>query len=140
MYVLTDDCHVFMEHTRGDVSRQETQAIIALVLGAGTDYAHFLAQCVPEGLRNGRQPLEVVNKAISTVGETIACSALTVIAASLSLVAAQFGIYHSLGPSPAIALLLVPLSDRLPPGGSRGLVLLPSRSSSGNRPLSEEFR
>jgi putative drug exporter of the RND superfamily len=58
-----------------------------------------------------------VIKAVSTVGETITFSALTVMAALLSLVLAQFGFYQTLGPSLAIGIFLMLLA---------GLTLLPA--------------
>ncbi|MHB1575124.1 MAG: MMPL family transporter [Candidatus Dormibacteria bacterium] len=95
-----------------------TQVIlIVLVLGAGTDYGLFLVFRVREELRRGLQPKEAVVTAVSTVGESITFSALTVIAALLSLMLAQFGLYQSLGPALAIGIGLMLLA---------GLTLLPA--------------
>lgn len=94
-----------------------TQVIlIVLVLGAGTDYGLFLVFRVHEELRRGLAPDDAVVAAVSTVGESITFSALTVIAALLSLVLAQFGLYQSLGPALAIgiALMLVASLTLLP--------------------------
>ncbi len=91
--------------------------LIVLVLGAGTDYGLFLVFRVREELRRGLEPQAAVVKAVSTVGESITFSALTVIVALLSLVLAQFGIYQSLGPALAIGIGLMLLS---------GLTLLPA--------------
>ena len=91
--------------------------LIVLVLGAGTDYGLFLVFRVREELRRGLEPQAAVVKAVSTVGESITFSALTVIVALLSLVLAQFGIYQSLGPALAIGIGLMLLA---------GLTLLPA--------------
>ncbi|HVC39643.1 MAG TPA: MMPL family transporter [Candidatus Dormibacteraeota bacterium] len=91
--------------------------LIVLVLGAGTDYGLFLVFRVREELRRGLEPREAVIKAVSTVGESITFSALTVIVALLSLVLAQFGLYQSLGPGLAIGIGLMLLA---------GLTLLPA--------------
>ena len=95
-----------------------TQVIlIVLVLGAGTDYGLFLVFRVREELRRGLDPQAAVVTAVSTVGESITFSALTVIAALLSLTLAQFGLYQSLGPALAIGIGLMLLA---------GLTLLPA--------------
>ena len=91
--------------------------LIVLVLGAGTDYGLFLVFRVREELRRGLDPHAAVVKAVSTVGESITFSALTVIVALLSLVLAQFGLYQSLGPALAIGIGLMLLA---------GLTLLPA--------------
>ncbi|MGA2873349.1 MAG: MMPL family transporter [Candidatus Dormibacteria bacterium] len=91
--------------------------LIVLVLGAGTDYGLFLVFRVREELRGGLEPHAAVVKAVSTVGESITFSAMTVIVALLSLVLAQFALYQSLGPALAIAIGLMLLA---------GLTLLPA--------------
>jgi hypothetical protein len=84
--------------------------LIVLVLGAGADYGLFLVFRVREELRNGLEPHEAVVRALTHVGETITFSACTVIAALLSLLAAQFGLYHGLGPGLAIGIALMLLA------------------------------
>ncbi|MGC1184493.1 MAG: MMPL family transporter [Candidatus Dormiibacterota bacterium] len=91
--------------------------LIVLLLGAGTDYGLFLVFRVREELRRGLDPHAAVVKAVSTVGESITFSAMTVIVALLSLVLAQFGLYQSLGPALAIGIGLMLLA---------GLTLLPA--------------
>ena len=91
--------------------------LIVLVLGAGTDYGLFLVFRVREELRRGAEPKEAVRIAVSTVGESITFSALTVMAALMTLVIAQFGLYQSLGPALAIGIGLMLLA---------GLTLLPA--------------
>ncbi|HVS44327.1 MAG TPA: MMPL family transporter [Candidatus Dormibacteraeota bacterium] len=91
--------------------------LVVLVLGAGTDYGLFLVFRVREELRRGLDPKDAVVRAVSTVGESITFSALTVIAALMSLVLAKFGFYQSMGPALAIGIGLMLLA---------GLTLLPA--------------
>jgi RND superfamily putative drug exporter len=91
--------------------------LIVLVLGAGTDYGLFLVFRMREELRKGAEPKDAVRTAVSTVGESITFSALTVMAALTSLVVAQFGLYQSLGPALAIGIGLMLVA---------GLTLLPA--------------
>ena len=91
--------------------------LIVLVLGAGTDYGLFLVFRMREEMRRGAEPKDAVRTAVSTVGESITFSALTVMAALMCLVVAQFGLYQSLGPALAIGIGLMLLA---------GLTLLPA--------------
>lgn len=91
--------------------------LIALVLGAGTDYGLFLTYRVREELRGGLEPKAAVARAVQTVGETITFSALTVIAALSTLMFAQFASYQSLGPALAIGIAVMLVA---------GLTLLPA--------------
>jgi RND superfamily putative drug exporter len=104
-------------HIGVQVSEITQILLIVLVLGAGTDYGLFLVFRVREELRRGLEPHDAVVKAVSTVGESISFSAMTVIVALLSLVLAQFGLYQSLGPALAIGIGLMLLA---------GLTLLPA--------------
>jgi putative drug exporter of the RND superfamily len=91
--------------------------LIVLVLGAGTDYGLFLVFRVRENLRAGMDKREAVVAAVERVGESIAASAGTVIAALLSLLVASFGLYRDLGAPLAIGIGLMLLA---------GLTLLPA--------------
>lgn len=92
------------------VSQLSQLMLIVLVLGAGTDYGLFLVFRVREELRAGLTPRLAVVRGIERVGESITFSAATVIAALLSLLAAQFGIYSSLGAPLAIGIFLMLLA------------------------------
>jgi RND superfamily putative drug exporter len=70
-----------------------------------------------EELRRGLTPHESVIEAVAKVGESIAFSSGTIIAAMLSLLLASFGIYRGLGPSLAIGMGLMLLA---------GLTFLPA--------------
>ena len=104
-------------HLNFSVSSIASLLLIVLVLGAGTDYALFLIYRMREELRRGLSVHDSVIKAVSTVGETIAFSGLTVIVALLSLLIAQFGFYQSLGPALAIGIFVMLLA---------GLTFLPA--------------
>jgi putative drug exporter of the RND superfamily len=91
--------------------------ILILALGAGTDYGLFLVFRVREELRAGVAPHDAVVRALARVGESVAFSAGTVIAALLTLLLATFGLYSSLGAPLAIAIALMLLA---------GLTLLPA--------------
>ena len=84
--------------------------LIVLVLGAGTDYGLFLVFRIRENMRSGQDKHEAVIHAVERVGESIAASAGTVIAALLSLFAASFGVYHDLGAPLAIGISLMLLA------------------------------
>lgn len=90
--------------------------LVVLILGAGTDYGVFLVFRVREELRRGLSGPEAVSLAVTRVGESIAFSALTVIAALVAVGAAEFGLYQSMGPALAVgvALMLVAALTLLP--------------------------
>ncbi len=91
--------------------------LIVLMLGAGTDYCVFLLSRMREEMGNGMSAKEAVEQGISTVGQSITFSGLTVIAALSSLALAQYGIYQSLGPPLAVGIAVMLLA---------GLTLLPA--------------
>jgi len=84
--------------------------ILVLALGAGTDYGLFLVFRVREELRAGLAPHDAVIEGMARVGESVAFSAGTVIAALLTLLLATFGLYSSLGAPLAIAIALMLLA------------------------------
>ena len=78
-----------------------------LVLGAGTDYGLFLIMRFREALQGGHDPGEAVVRALAGVGESITFAGLTVAGALFCLLFCSFGIYQGLGPSLAIAILVM---------------------------------
>ncbi len=78
--------------------------LIALVLGAGTDYGLFLGLRVREEMRRGAEFSDAMVIGMRRVGESIAFSAFTVILALLCLLLATFGMYQSLGVPLAVAV------------------------------------
>ncbi len=85
--------------------------LTALILGAGTDYGLFLIFRYRENLRRGLEPHEAIVSAVERVGESIAFSAATVIAALLTLLLASFGLYRGVGPGLAIGIAFVLLIE-----------------------------
>jgi RND superfamily putative drug exporter len=83
------------------------QLLIVLLLGAGTDYGLFLSSRVREELTRGAEPRAAVVAAMGPIGEAIAYSAATVIAALLTLLLATFAIYRGLGPALAIGIAVL---------------------------------
>ncbi|HXW38909.1 MAG TPA: MMPL family transporter, partial [Acidimicrobiales bacterium] len=81
--------------------------LTALVLGAGTDYGLFLIFRYRENLRAGLEPTSAIVAAVDRVGQSIASSAFTVIAALLTLLLASFGLYRGVGPGLAIGVGIV---------------------------------
>ena len=121
------------------VSPVTQQLLIVLLLGAGTDYGLFLVFRVREELSRQKPAADAVVAALAHVGESVAYSALTVIAALLTLLLASFGIYRDLGPALAIgvgvmllaALTLTPALLAI----SGRVAFWPSRPSSGGQTL-----
>jgi len=85
--------------------------LTALVLGAGTDYGLFLIFRYRENLQRGLEPRDAIVSAVEQVGESVAFSAATVIAALLTLLFASFGLYRGVGPGLAIGIALVLLIE-----------------------------
>jgi RND superfamily putative drug exporter len=85
--------------------------LTALILGAGTDYGLFLTFRYRENLRRGLEPHDAIVSAVERVGESVAFSAATVIAALLTLLLASFGLYRGVGPGLAIGIALVLLIE-----------------------------
>jgi len=108
------------------VSGATSYILIVLLLGAGTDYGVFFLFRVREEIREGLSPSEAVEEAMSWVGEAIAISALTVVAALSTLLLATFGLYHSLGAPLALGMAVMLLA---------GLTLLPALIAIGGRKL-----
>jgi RND superfamily putative drug exporter len=81
-----------------------------LLLGAGADYGLFLVFRLREERRAGRAVDDGLVAAVSHVGESIAYSGLTVMAALTCLVFASFLLYPGLGPSLAIGVGLLVLA------------------------------
>ncbi|TMC46608.1 MAG: hypothetical protein E6J20_20855, partial [Chloroflexi bacterium] len=85
-----------------------TQTLLpVLLLGAGTDYGLFLVYRVREEIRRGAPPPAALVAAMRRVGQSVAYSALTVIAALSCLLLASFSLYQGLGPSLAIGVAVM---------------------------------
>jgi RND superfamily putative drug exporter len=85
-----------------------TQTLLpVLLIGAGTDYGLFLVFRVREEIRRGATPADALVTAMGRVGVSITYSALTVIAALACLALASFTLYHGLGPSLALGIVVM---------------------------------
>ncbi|MGE5333856.1 MAG: MMPL family transporter, partial [Nitrososphaerota archaeon] len=98
------------------VSQQATSIMTVLLFGAGTDYTIFIASRYREELRRNPDRHLALRAAMRGVGEAITSSAGTVIVALLTLLLTTLGLYKSLGPAMAIAIVVMLLG---------GLTLVP---------------
>ena len=85
--------------------------LVVVLLGAGTDYGLFLIFRVREELRRGLAPYDAVAFSLEKVGESIAFSGLTVMAALSTVVIATFGLYQGFGPALAIGIAMALLAN-----------------------------
>jgi putative drug exporter of the RND superfamily len=99
------------------VSQQATSIMTVLLFGAGTDYTIFIASRFREELARTQDKHVAMSDTMRAVGEAITSSAGTVILALLTLTFASLGLYSSLGPTLAIAILVMLLA---------GLTLVPA--------------
>lgn len=106
------------------VSQQATSIMTVLLFGAGTDYTIFIASRFREELLQTTDKYQAMRQTMRAVGEAITSSAGTVILALLTLIFATIGLYSSLGPALAIAIVVMLLAGlTLAPA----LLVLPGR-------------
>ncbi len=98
-------------HLGVQVSDLTPVLLVVVLLGAGTDYGLFLIFRVREELRRGLAPYDAVAFSLEKVGESIAFSGLTVIAALSTVVIATFGLYQGFGPALAIGIAMALLAN-----------------------------
>ena len=98
-------------HIGVQVSDLTPVLLVVVMLGAGTDYGLFLIFRVREEIRRGLAPHDAVAFSLSKVGESIAFSGLTVIAALATVVIATFGLYKGFGPALAIGIAMALLAN-----------------------------
>ena len=84
-----------------------TNVIAALCIAAGTDYFIFLLGRYHEARRAGQDCEMAYYTAFRGVSHVILASGLTVVGACMSLTAARLPYFQTLGPSSAVALLVV---------------------------------
>ena len=99
------------------VSSMSSQIATVLLFGAGTDYSIFIASRFREELARTQDKHQAMRKTMRAVGEAITSSAMTVILSLLTLLFAALGLYSSLGPVLAIAIVVMLLA---------GLTLVPA--------------
>jgi RND superfamily putative drug exporter len=78
--------------------------VIAITLGAGTDYCVFLISRFREEFAVGRAPSDAVAVACRRVGPALVASAATVILGAISLSFADLAIFSTTGPAMAISV------------------------------------
>ncbi|HWF28449.1 MAG TPA: RND family transporter [Mycobacterium sp.] len=88
-----------------EVSLFSVALMAAMTLGAGTDYAIFLAGRYHEGRRHGVAPVQALIQAYRSIAPVVIGSALTVSVALACLVFAKVGSFRSAGLPCAIGIL-----------------------------------
>jgi RND superfamily putative drug exporter len=78
--------------------------VIAITLGAGTDYCVFLISRFREEFAGGHTPQEAVAIACQRIGPALLASAATVILGAISLSFADLAIFSTTGPAMAICV------------------------------------
>jgi uncharacterized membrane protein YdfJ with MMPL/SSD domain len=108
------------------VSQQATSIMTVLLFGAGTDYTIFIASRFREELLHTPDKYQAMQRTMRAVGEAITSSAGTVILALLTLIFTTIGLYFSLGPTLALAIVVMLLAGlTLAPA----LLVLPGRAA-----------
>lgn len=92
------------------VGQEVPTMLIVVLFGIGTDYVLFLLFRYRERLRAGDSPAEAVVTAVERVGEAIFSAGFAVIAAFSALALAALGFFTTLGPTLAIAVLVMVLA------------------------------
>ncbi len=80
--------------------------VIAITLGAGTDYCVFLISRFREEYANGRSPADAISIATERVGPPLLASAATVILGAISLSFADLAIFATTGPAMTICVMV----------------------------------
>ena len=78
--------------------------VMAIVLGAGTDYSVFLISRFRDEYRDGGDVHTAVQTATTRIGTALVASAATVILGASTLIAAKLGIFSTTGPGMAVAV------------------------------------
>ncbi len=85
------------------VSTYTDAFLMAVALGAGTDYSVFVISRYQEHLATGLTPTAAAGQAISRLRAVLTASAGTIIIASCAMVLAQLALFHATGPAIALA-------------------------------------
>lgn len=78
--------------------------VMAIVLGAGTDYSVFLLSRFRDEYRDSGNVTTAIETATTRIGSALVASAATVILGACTLIAANLGIFSTTGPGMAIAV------------------------------------
>ena len=93
------------------VSTYTALFVMALVMGAGTDYSVFLISRFHEARAEGRDVGDAVVEASGKIGPAIIASGATVIAGTACLVVAKLGVVATTGPAMAISVFVTLLAS-----------------------------
>ncbi|AFM16467.1 putative RND superfamily drug exporter [Mycolicibacterium chubuense NBB4] len=88
------------------VSQFTITFLVAILLGAGTDYSVFLISRYHEQRRQGIHAEEAIVAATGSIGRVIMASAATVALAFAAMVFARLSVFQGLGPACAVAVLI----------------------------------
>jgi putative drug exporter of the RND superfamily len=80
--------------------------MMAVMVGAGTDYAVFLISRYHDYVRQGMDSDQAVKKALMSIGKVIAASAATVAVTFLAMVFARLGVFSTVGPAISISIIV----------------------------------
>jgi RND superfamily putative drug exporter len=89
------------------VGQMSANIATVLMFGAGTDYGIFLAARYREELRTTSDRHLAMRAALRAIAEAIASSGAAVLLALLTLLLATLGLYASLGPVLAVAMVVI---------------------------------
>ncbi len=84
--------------------------LIVILFGAGTDYCLFLISRFREELADTHATEVAVERTVSSVGETIASSAGTVVVGLSTMALAELGLFNTTGPSVAVGVVIALLA------------------------------
>ncbi|MET0896885.1 MAG: MMPL family transporter [Mycobacterium sp.] len=88
------------------VGPQTLLLMTAMMLGAGTDYAIFLLSRYQEIRGTGVPSDEAMTMALTSIGQVIAGSALTVAAAFMGMAFTDLGVFSTVGPPLAVTIMI----------------------------------
>ncbi len=86
------------------ISQVTVVFMVAIMIGAGVDYAVFLISRYHEHLRRGLDSDQAVMRALTGIGKVIAASAATVAVTFLGMIFARMPLFPTVGPALAISI------------------------------------
>ncbi|KMO70989.1 RND family transporter [Mycolicibacterium chlorophenolicum] len=88
------------------VSQFTITFLVAILLGAGTDYSVFLISRYHEQRRQGRDAEDAIVAATGSIGRVILASAATVALTFAAMAFARLSVFQGVGPACAVAVLI----------------------------------
>ncbi len=108
-YLITRGLVGFLGKYAMTISSYTSELLIVILFGAGTDYCLFLISRFREELADDDNVPAAAQRTVHRVGETIASSAGTVIVGFIMMSFAEMGIFRTIGPSLALAVVVMVL-------------------------------